>query len=126
MPPLPQRLHETRHICGLVKEARGTLTTHQHVELLLESLGDEALSVRSTALQELREVLSSQRQWLIALKNEPSLQMRLLSALLKSAEPGGNSAASLAAQQACAECLGMLGAIDPSRVKLDPQTPAKR
>lgn len=126
MPPLPQRLLELRHINTMLQEARGSLTTHQHVELLLESLGDEALSVRSTALQELREVLSSQRTWLINLKNDPNLEMRLLSALLKSAEPGANSAASLAAQQACAECLGMLGAIDPSRVKLDPQDPAKR
>jgi hypothetical protein len=126
MPPLPQRLLELRHINTMLQEARGSLTTHQHVELLLESLGDEALSVRSTALQELREVLSVQRTWLINLKSEPSLQMRLLSALLKSAEPGANSAASLAAQQACAECLGMLGAIDPSRVKLDPQdTPTR-
>lgn len=130
MPPLPQRLLELRHINTMLQEARGSLTTHQHVELLLESLGDEALSVRSTALQELREVLSSQRTWLIHLRNDAlsdhSLEMRLLSALLKSAEPGANSAASLAAQQACAECLGMLGAIDPSRVKLDPQDPAKR
>lgn len=130
MPPLPQRLLELRHINTMLQEARGSLTTHQHVELLLESLGDEALSVRSTALQELREVLSSQRTWLIHLRNDAvsdhSLEMRLLSALLKSAEPGANSTASLAAQQACAECLGMLGAIDPSRVKLNPQDPAKR
>jgi serine/threonine-protein kinase ATR len=126
MPPLPQRLLELRHINTMLQEARGSLTTQQHVELLLVSLGDEALSVRSTALQELREVLSSQRTWLLNLKNNPNLEMRLLRALLESAEPGANSAASLAAQQACAECLGMLGAIDPSRVKIDPQDPVKR
>ena len=126
MPPLPQRLLELRHVNKLLQDARGNLSTEQQVEVLLESLGDEALSVRSTALQELRAVLAARREWVVILKRNHPLQMKLLGALLKASEPGANSSASLAAQQACAECLGMLGAIDPSTVKLDPKPPEQR
>lgn len=126
MPPLPQRMLELRHVNGLLQEARGSLTTEQQVEVLLESLTDEALSVRSTALQELRVVLASRRDWVATLKSNHGLQMRLLGALLKASEPGANSSASFAAQQACAECLGMLGAIDPATVKLDPKVQEQR
>ena len=126
MPPIPARLLELRHVNGMLQEARGNLTIPEHVELLLESLSDEALSVRSTALQELRAVLANRRDWIATLNGNHALQMRLLGALLKAAEPGANSPAGVAAQQACAECLGMLGAIDPSRVKLDSQPHPKR
>ena len=37
--------------------------------------------------------------------------------------PQRHNMSSVAAQQACAECLGLLGAIDPSRVQLELQPP---
>ena len=119
MPPLPRHARGVRHVMKLIDQARGVLDTDTQVGLLLQSLGDEALSVKSTALQELRDVLVLRKEWVTKLKDRPGLQMRLLSALLKVAEPGTNSSASVAVQQTCAECLGVLGAIDPSVVKLD-------
>ena len=55
---------------------------------------------------------------------ESGLLARLLAALLRCCEPEAHGAASLAAQQACAECLGMIGAVDPARVQVAPPPPA--
>jgi hypothetical protein len=49
-----------------------------------------------------------------------------MSALLKCCEPDVASAVSAVAQQACAQCLGMLGAVDPSRLQIEMQPPAAR
>lgn len=125
IPPLPQS-PELRHVNTKLQEERGTLSTTEHVSLLLESLGNEALSVRSMALQELRGVLAARRETFLSLQNtNPALFQQLIGALLKSSEPEAANAASVAAQQACAECLGMLGATDPSRVQLEPQPPRR-
>ena len=55
-----------------------------------------------------------------------SLLSRLMSALLKCCDPEVHSQTSLQAQQACAECLGILGAVDPARVSVELQPPAQR
>jgi len=130
---------ELQRVKALLQEERGQLTTEEHVELLVTSLADESVAVRATALAELKEVLSSCRDWLLSLlrtdqfcvsttaanssnssgTNNSDLLSRLLTALLKCCGPEG-VALGVAAQQNCAECLGILGAVDPSRVQVPP------
>lgn len=124
---------------------RGKLSTQEQIELLVASLADESLAVRATALRELRSVLSSRREWALGLLGDAgpgggtsaaraasagggaaSLLSRLMSALLKCCDPEVHSQTSLQAQQACAECLGILGAVDPARVAVELQPPAQR
>ena len=117
-----------------VLQARGQLDTRGEVELLVRSLDDESLAVRATALQALCNLLSQRRDWTmklltaeggdsgsIAESSESSLVSRLISALLRCCEPEAGNVASFQAQRVCAECLGLLGAVDPSRVKVDLQ-----
>jgi hypothetical protein len=130
MPPLPQWPPELAHVNALLAEGRGVLSAREQAELLLEGLGDESASVRSTALQELRALLAARRDWALDVQSaapgsaDGALGGRLLAALLKCCEPEAAAAASAAAQQACGECLGRLGAADPARVQIDPQPPA--
>lgn len=137
---------------------RGKLTPQEQIELLIASLGDESMTVRATALRELRSVLSSRREWALALLGDAvgggagaaaecgpaavgarsgaaavagatagaPLLSRLLSALLRCCDPEVSNFQSQQAQQACAEVLGVLGAVDPARVAIDLQPPAPR
>ena len=127
MPPLPAAgPEELLKVNVILQEERGQLTTEEHIELLIQSLEDESAAVRATALNELRLVLSSKRDWLLGLLgSKPTtgsnnrLLSRLMSALIKSCGPEGGTVGS-AGQRACAECLGMLGAVDPARVHVPP------
>lgn len=92
-------------------------------------------------VQELRDLLAKHRDWLCNLLAAPSasatpssppgegrqLLSRLMAALLRCVDPEGQrSPKGLQAQQLCAQCLGLLGAVDPARldVQLDaPQPP---
>jgi hypothetical protein len=105
------------------------------------------MTVRATTLRELRNLLASRREWALGLLGDVDsegsgvgdsansgggaspgslLLSRLMSALLKCCEPDVASVVSQQAQQACAECLGMLGAVDPSRLQIELQPPASR
>lgn len=135
LPPLPPA-PELRHVNNIVEDARGNLTTQERIELLLESLKDEALSVRSAALLELRSHMAKHRDFLLSIEgmqgnhagfgvgSNSALLQKLMRMLVKSTEPEAGNVASVCAQQACAECIGMLGAVDPSRINLDARTPA--
>ena len=113
----------------------------------MQSLSDESLTVRATALQELRSVLSGRREWALGLLaagagaggdrgtgaggaatggGGAGLLSRLMSALLRCCDPEAHNMVSQQAQQACAECLGMLGAVDPARLQVDLQPHAPR
>lgn len=155
-PPTPQTL----------ANERGKLAQHEQIELLIDSLGDESMTVRATALRELRTLLSTRREWALGLLGPgsgttagdratrrpaavdrpagrggttgsgagtggsategPQLLSRLMAALLRCCDPEVHNMVSQQAQQACAECLGMLGAVDPARLQVDPQPPASR
>lgn len=126
------------------------------------------MTVRATALRELRSLLSTRREWALGLLGPgsgttagdratrrpvaverpagrggagttsngsgsggsttegPQLLSRLMAALLRCCDPEVHNMVSQQAQQACAECLGMLGAVDPARLQVDPQPPASR
>lgn len=102
------------------------------MELLIASLGDESMTVRATALRELRAVLSQRREWSLGLLGAGGaapgapLLSRLMTALLRCCDPEAFNMVTQQVQQACAECLGMLGAVDPARLAVDPQAPASR
>jgi serine/threonine-protein kinase ATR len=152
LPPLPQGPAELAAARAALAEHRGSLTAAEHAELLLESLdAAQAPGVRAVALGELRALLAGRRDWLTTLtaagagaagggaadagaapaapaapggaEGGEALLQRLVAALLKACEPEAGSAVGAAAQQACAECLGMLGALDPARVRAAPPPP---
>jgi serine/threonine-protein kinase ATR len=167
IPPLPNWVKELAALNETLANERGKLAQHEQIELLIDSLGDESMTVRATALRELRSLLSTRREWALGLLGPgsgttagdratrrpaaverppgrggasaagsssggsaategPQLLSRLMAALLRCCDPEVHNMVSQQAQQACAECLGMLGAVDPARLQVDPQPPASR
>lgn len=125
LPPIPQCSKDLKKL-GESLIADGThCSVTDKVRSLLEGLQGESLDVRAVTLVELRNILRSQRQWAGTLTNpfrtseDESLLRDLISALIKSCSPEITSLSSITAQQVCAECLGILGALDPSRVRLN-------
>lgn len=83
-----------------ISEERGSLTTEESIKIPLEALADHSLSVRKTALQDIRNILHQHRSWLGGLlpANSPAdgttgngqhavLLSSLLGALLKCCDP---------------------------------------
>ncbi|KAL0053239.1 hypothetical protein WJX82_003001 [Trebouxia sp. C0006] len=135
LPPLPQAVEGLGRINAVIAEQRGSLTTEESIRIPLKALGDHSLSVRTTALQDIRNILHHHRAWLggllppnttadgaAATGQQTELLSSLLGALLKCCDPEIHTPTSWKAQQLCAECLGLLGAVDPARVvvALDP------
>lgn len=151
--PLPRSLNRASSAAlELLRKERCILSTGERAALLLESLKDESMAVRTTALQELRVLLSNARDWGLGIFDEShytvegeeggdgrgtltisllddndhrsnrdaDVLLNLRRVLLKVAEP---TSASHAQQAAAAECLGMLAALDPTRIRLDPVSP---
>ncbi|KAK9842495.1 hypothetical protein WJX81_002719 [Elliptochloris bilobata] len=143
LPPLPPGVDALAKANAVLKEERGSLALDDQVSLLLQSLASDSAAVRATALQELRECLHrpAGRSWLSGLWAAKSASVRqagqpeqaallsaLLAALLKclqtqedavalasgQAQEGGAGASRAA--QAGAECLGLVGAVDPACV----------
>jgi serine/threonine-protein kinase ATR len=128
-----------------MSKERGKLSLQDQVSLLVTSLTHESMTVRATALKELRSLLSDHREWTLGLLAEGSaagagsgteasagqgggaaLLSRLMSALLSCCDPEANNVAGQQAQQAAAQCLGMLGAVDPARLTIEVPPPAPR
>ena len=49
---------------AVIAEARGSLTTEESIKIPLNALADHSLSVRKTALQDIRNILHHHRAWL--------------------------------------------------------------
>lgn len=125
LPPIPQSSPELKRMSESLQEQSRVTTVDEKVRALLEGLKDESLDVRVVTLRELRSLFLSQRQWLISISSskakveDTGLLKDLISALIMSSEPEASSKVSLTARNLCAECLGMIGAIDPSRIKIN-------
>jgi serine/threonine-protein kinase ATR len=125
LPPIPQSSPELKRMSESLQEQSRVTTVDEKVRALLEGLKDESLDVRVVTLRELRSLFLSQRQWLISISSskakveDTGLLKDLISALIMSSEPEASSRVSLTARNLCAECLGMIGAIDPSRIKIN-------
>lgn len=48
----------------MISEERGSLTTEESIKIPLKALADHSLSVRKTALQDIRNILHQHRSWL--------------------------------------------------------------
>lgn len=123
LPPIPQCSNKLRELSAGLMDDQNTVA--EKVQSLLQGLLEESLDVRAVTLGELRNILKSQRSWVSTLidpnrtSEDDSLLRDLISALVKSCSPEITSLSSITAQQVCAECLGILGALDPSRVRLN-------
>ena len=125
LPPIPQCSKDLKRLSeSLIADGTDSTVTEK-IRSLLEGLQGESLDVRAVTLIELRNILRSQRQWVGNLTNpsktvdNDSLLRQMISALIKSCSPEITSLSSITAQQVCAECLGILGALDPARVRLN-------
>ena len=107
-----------------IAQERGLVSLHQLLTSLTESLSDESLAVRATALAEIRRRVSNPEyaneiQELIQGVEgtaADAIMSDLIAALLKCAEGEGSGEASRLVQRAAAQCLSELGAIDPGRL----------
>jgi len=90
----------TGRINAVIAEQRGSLTTEESIRIPLKALGDHSLSVRTTALQDIRNILHHHRAWLggllppnttadgaAATGQQIVLLSSLLAALLKCCDP---------------------------------------
>jgi len=125
LPPIPQCSEDLKRLSESLMAEGTHSTVTDKVRSLLEGLQGESLDVRAVTLIELRNILRSQRQWVGDLtkpsrtSDDDLLLRHLISALIKSCSPEITSLSSITAQQVCAECLGILGALDPARVRLN-------
>jgi hypothetical protein len=91
---------DTGRINAVIAEQRGSLTTEESIRIPLKALGDHSLSVRTTALQDIRNILHHHRAWLgglllpnttadgaAATGQQTELLSNLLGALLKCCDP---------------------------------------
>ena len=131
LPPIPQCSPELKALSDSLNLTQKS-SINEKVRSLLDGLKDEALNVRVVTLRELQNIFCTQRHWLGTLTNpsnaseDDNLLKDLISALIKSSDPEITSISSITAQQLCAECLGMLGALDPSRVHINTTFEASR
>ncbi len=91
---------------AVISEERGSLTTEESIKIPLQALGDHSLSVRKTALQDIRNILHQHRAWLggllpansaadgtAATTPQTVLLSSLIGALLKCCDPEVGSCA---------------------------------
>ena len=87
-------------VSAVISEERGSLTIDESIGIALSALADHSLTVRKTALQEIRNILHQHRAWLSGLlpatnatvsskgsSQQTALLCRLLGALLKCCDP---------------------------------------
>lgn len=88
-------------------------------------------SVVLSPMQGLKEYLRQQRSWLVTIQQstgavagegdsaaQTALLSGLVTGLLKCCDTESSLPVSREAQQTCAQCLGMVGAIDPARLQV--------
>lgn len=112
-----------------IAQERGQVSLRQLFASLTESLTDESLAVRATALAEIRRRVSNPEnaneiqsliQGIEGTAAEPVMSA-MIEALLKCCEGEGSGETSRRVQRAAAQCLSELGAIDPGRLLIAPQ-----
>ena len=90
-------------VSAVISEERGTVTIDESIGIALHALADHSLTVRKTALQEIRNILHHHRAWLSNLlpasngtvsnqgsSQQTNLLCTLLGALLKCCDPEVN------------------------------------
>ena len=147
LPPLPAGVATLVPVRAALAAARGDDSPAARARALLAPLASPSPSVRATAAGELRSLLASARPWLggvlaaaaarravavgegdagvvppdspaVAGGGDAGLLGDMVGGLLACCAPGVDTAPSTAAALAAAECLGIIGAVDPALLQL--------
>ena len=121
--PLLPSSPELRKVNEAIQKSKGKMDQSKHLKSIIESLNHDAISVKYSALGELKTFLVSQQEWINGLINsvedrDKVLMNGLLHALFKCSRANLRSKCPLDFSLRCLECLGEVGAIDPRKCRL--------
>jgi len=138
LPPLPASATRLAPVAAALAAARGDGSADARARALLAPLASPSAAVRAAAAAELNHLLAHSRAWLGGLLASVAdgraagrggaagagprggagggerLLADLVAGLLAACAPGAESAAGARAALAAAECLGVIGAVDPA------------
>ncbi|KAD2392970.1 hypothetical protein E3N88_39947 [Mikania micrantha] len=120
-PPLPN-IPTLAEVNKVINEARGAMTLKDQLLDIVDGLNHENLNVRYMVACELSKLLKLKRDDVTVMVNgEVDSDMDVLSSLITSLLRGcAEESRTIVGQRlklVCADCLGLLGAIDPAKVK---------
>ncbi|XP_075094243.1 serine/threonine-protein kinase ATR-like isoform X1 [Nicotiana tabacum] len=120
-PPLPS-IPALDRVNRMINAARGMMTLKDQLRDIIDGLNHENLNVRYMVASELSKLLNLRREDIMALITKVGdANMDVMSALITSLLRGcAEQSRTMVGQRLkliCADCLGALGAIDPSKVK---------
>ncbi|KAI3718255.1 hypothetical protein L6452_19118 [Arctium lappa] len=120
-PPLPN-IPALAEVNKVIEEARGTMTLKDQLRDIVEGLNHENLNVRYMVACELNKLLKLRREDVTIMVNgEGDSDMDVLSSLITSLLRGcAEESRTIVGQRlklCCADCLGLLGAVDPAKLK---------
>lgn len=107
-----------------IQKSKGRMDESSHLRAIIESLDHDAISVKYSALGELKSFLVLQQEWINKLINsvedrDKSLVNDLLHALFKCSRANLKTIkCPLDFSLRCLECLGEVGAVDPRKCRL--------
>lgn len=120
-PPLPT-IPALDRVNRMISAGRGMMTLNDQLRDIIDGLDHENLNVRYMVASELSKLLNLRREDIMALITKVGdANMDVMSALITSLLRGcAEQSRTMVGQRLkliCADCLGALGAIDPSKVK---------
>ncbi|PHT64079.1 Serine/threonine-protein kinase ATR [Capsicum annuum] len=120
-PPLPT-IPALDRVNRMISAGRGMMTLNDQLRDIIDGLNHENLNVRYMVASELSKLLNLRREDIMALITKVGdANMDVMSALITSLLRGcSEQSRTMVGQRLkliCADCLGALGAIDPSKVK---------
>ncbi|KAK1414808.1 hypothetical protein QVD17_30567 [Tagetes erecta] len=123
-PPLPN-IPTLAEVNKVIEEARGAMTLKDQLLDIIDGLNHENLNVRYMVACELSKLLKLKRDDVTVMVNgEGTSDMDVLSSLITSLLRGcAEESRTIVGQRlklVCADCLGLLGAVDPAKVKGSP------
>ncbi|GBG70226.1 hypothetical protein CBR_g6357 [Chara braunii] len=124
LPMLPT-IPALKGVNAVLEEARGEMTLREQLKRATEGLKHESLSVRYMAAGELKKLMSKKREEINTMVMgedsgaEAKVVSELVAALLRGCGAEARTAISQQVKMLCTECLGEMGAIDPSRLSVE-------
>ncbi|KAI3955847.1 hypothetical protein MKW98_006207 [Papaver atlanticum] len=121
LPFLPS-IPELAEVKRVIQEARGSMTLKDELRDVVDGLNHESLNVRYMVAGELNKLLNLRREDVTTLiSGEAGSDLDVLSSLITSLLRGCTEQSRTTIGQrlklVCADCLGVLGAVDPATVK---------
>nr|KAJ0216324.1 hypothetical protein LSAT_V11C300104440 [Lactuca sativa] len=120
-PPLPN-IPPLAEVNRVIEEVRGVMTLKDQLRNIVDGLNHENINVRYMVACELSKLLKLRREEVTVMVNgEGDSDMDVLSSLITSLLRGcAEESRTVVGQRlklVCADCLGLLGAVDPAKVK---------